>query len=134
MKGNGFLCRKVLRDYTAKLRQLEEQLLKAMEKSLSLTEGSFLSKFGEEQSMFARFNYYPPCSKPDQVLGLKPHADGSGMTIVLQDRDVLGLQILKDDQWFWVPTLPDALLVNAGDQLEVCYVCLRKQFAMRDLL
>ncbi|KAL1563450.1 protein SRG1-like [Salvia divinorum] len=111
--------RKVLHDYTAKLRQLEEQLLKSMEKSLSLPEGSFLNKFGEQQSMFARFNYYPPCSKPDQVLGLKPHADGSAMTIVLQDRDVLGLQILKDNQWFWVPTLPNALLVNAGDHLEI---------------
>lgn len=124
MKGNGFLCRKVLRGYTAKLRQLEEQLLNAMERSLNLPEGSFLSKFGEGQSMFARFNCYPPCSKPDHVLGLKPHADGSAMTIVLQDRDVPGLQILKDSRWFWVPTLPDALLVNAGDHLEVRYVCI----------
>ncbi|XP_057767954.1 protein SRG1-like [Salvia miltiorrhiza] len=111
--------RKVLHDYTAKLKQIGEQLLKSMEKLLSLPEGSFLNKFGEQQMMYARFNYYPPCSKPDQVLGLKPHADGSAMTILLQDRDVRGLQLLKDNQWFWVPSMPHSLLVNIGDQLEI---------------
>lgn len=110
----------MLLEYTAKLKQIEEQLLKAIEKSLSLPEGRFLNKFGDGQLMYARFNYYPPCSKPEQVLGLKPHADGTTITIVLQDRDVRGLQLLKDDQWFWAPIIPHALLVNIGDQLEVC--------------
>ncbi|KAH6828900.1 2-oxoglutarate and oxygenase superfamily protein [Perilla frutescens var. hirtella] len=112
--------RKVLHDYSGKLRQIEEQLLKSIEKSLSIPEGSFLSKFGQGQMMYARFNYYPPCSKPDQVLALKPHADGSAITILLQDdRDVRGLQLLKDNHWFWVPIIPHALLVNIGDQLEI---------------
>lgn len=112
-------CRKTLHDYAAKVTKIEEQLLKSIEKSLSLPEGSFLNKFGENQTLDARFNYYPPCSKPDQVLGLKPHADGSGITILLQDRDVRGLQVLKDNRWLWVPIMPHALFVNLGDQLEV---------------
>lgn len=61
-----------------------------MAKSLSLTdEESFLRKI---TTMSAQFNYYPPCSKPDQVFGLRPHTDGTGMTILLQDSQVRGLQ------------------------------------------
>jgi isopenicillin N synthase-like dioxygenase len=56
---------------------------------------------------------------PDHVLGLKPHTDGSSITFVLQDKEVEGLQVLKDNQWFKVPIIPDALVINVGDQLEV---------------
>jgi len=69
--------------------------------------------------MFLRFNYYPPCPMPDHVLGLKPHTDGSSITFVLQDKEVEGLQVLKDNKWFKVPIVPDALVINVGDQIEV---------------
>ncbi|GFQ01781.1 protein srg1 [Phtheirospermum japonicum] len=109
----------VLRDYTARLRRIEEKLLKSLARSLSLPDNCFLNQFGERRMTYARFNYYPPCSRPDLVLGLKPHADGSGITILLQDKEVKGLQILKDDKWFWVPIMPHALFFNVGDQLEI---------------
>lgn len=69
--------------------------------------------------MFTRFNCYPPCSSLDQVLGFKPHSDGTAITILLQDELVEGLQVQKDDLWFKVPIVPDALFINIGDQLEV---------------
>lgn len=104
-------------EYSAKLRQVEEQILKSMAKSLSLRdEECFVRKI---TTMSAQFNYYPPCSKPDRVFGLRPHTDGTGITFLLQDKEVRGLQILKDDQWFSVPIVPHALLVLAGDQIEV---------------
>ncbi|KAE8690959.1 2-oxoglutarate and Fe(II)-dependent oxygenase superfamily protein isoform 1 [Hibiscus syriacus] len=56
---------------------------------------------------------------PDLVLGVKPHADGSAITMLLQDKEVEGLQVLKDDQWFNVPVVPQALLINVGDQVEI---------------
>ncbi|KAI3811233.1 hypothetical protein L1987_20952 [Smallanthus sonchifolius] len=68
--------------------------------------------------MMARFNYYPPCPWSDKVWGLKPHSDGSAMTLLLQDKEVEGLQILKDGQWFGVPIVPDALTSNVGDQIK----------------
>ena len=89
-----------------------------MAKSLNLEENCFLNQFGEEAVLQARFNYYSCCQMPDLVLGLKPHADGSGYTIILQD-DVEGLQVHKDGKWFTVPTIPHALLVLMGDQMEV---------------
>ncbi|KAB2016648.1 hypothetical protein ES319_D08G108600v1 [Gossypium barbadense] len=58
-------------------------------------------------------------ARPDQVLGVKPHADGSVITMLLPDKEVEGLQVLKDDQWFNVPIIPQALLINVGDQAEI---------------
>ncbi|CAA0819940.1 2-oxoglutarate (2OG) and Fe(II)-dependent oxygenase superfamily protein [Striga hermonthica] len=111
--------REMFSEYIAKMRQLQGQLLKSAARSLGLSEDAFVNVFGERGTMYTRFNYYPPCSRPDLVLGLKPHADGSGITILLQDKDVKGLQLLRDDKWFWVPIMPHALVVNIGDQLEI---------------
>ncbi|KAF5466800.1 hypothetical protein F2P56_016695 [Juglans regia] len=110
--------RAVLEEYTVKMKMFTEIVSKAMAKSLSLEENCFLNQFGERGPLQARFNYYSCCQRPDLVLGLKPHADGSGYTVILQD-DVEGLQILKDGQWITVPTISHALLVLMGDQMEI---------------
>ncbi|XP_015581845.1 2-oxoglutarate-dependent dioxygenase 11 isoform X2 [Ricinus communis] len=91
----------------------------AMAMSLDLEDHCFLDKCGVRATMQARFNFFPPCSRHDLVLGLKPHSDSSAITIVLQDQEVEGLQLLKDDQWFRVPVIPGALLINIGDQIEI---------------
>ncbi|RYR50456.1 hypothetical protein Ahy_A07g037064 [Arachis hypogaea] len=44
-----------------------------------------------------RMNYYPPCPQPEQVIGLTPHSDGGGVTILLQVSEVEGPQIKKDE-------------------------------------
>ncbi|KAA8522958.1 hypothetical protein F0562_009381 [Nyssa sinensis] len=111
--------RDILHEYSTKLRLITELLLKAMARSLNLEEESFLKQYGQQAKVYARFNFYPQCPRPDLVLGLKPHADGSAITILLQDKEVEGLQILKDDQWVRVPIVPHALLVNVGDQVEI---------------
>lgn len=94
-------------------------LFKAMARSLNLEEGSFSNQFGDHPLMQTRFNFYPPCSRPDLVLGVKPHTDRSGITVLLQDGEVEGLQILIDDRWVRVPVIPHAFLVNLGDQMQV---------------
>lgn len=107
-----------MEDYSARVRQVEEQILRSAAKTLSISdEEHFLGKI---TTMSAQFNYYPPCPKPDRVFGLRPHTDGTGVTFLLQDKQVRGLQLLKDNQWLSVPIMPHALLVFAGDQLEVC--------------
>ncbi|KAH8506417.1 hypothetical protein H0E87_013294 [Populus deltoides] len=90
-----------------------------MARSLNLEDRCFLDKYGEWETMLARFNFFPPCPMPNQAHGLKPHADVSAITIVLQDKEDEGLQFLKDDQWFRVRVLPHALLINVDDQAEV---------------
>lgn len=111
------LCREVLEDYSEKMKMVTEITSKPMAKSLKLEENCFLEQFGKQAQFDARFNYYSPCQRPDLVLGLKPHADGTGYSIILQDE--VGLQVLKDGKWYTVPKDPTALFVLMGDQMEV---------------
>ncbi|XP_047339397.1 codeine O-demethylase-like [Impatiens glandulifera] len=90
-----------------------------MAKSLNLETDSFSKQFSGRSILQARLILYPPCPRPDQVFGLKAHSDRSGVTILLQDREVEGLQVRKDDDWFTVPIIPDALFVNLGDQMQI---------------
>ncbi|XP_050368963.1 protein SRG1-like [Argentina anserina] len=112
--------REVLHEYATKLNFMTAVLFKAMAKSLNLEENSFSNQlFGEQALMTIIFNFYPKCSRPDQVLGAKPHTDGSGITLLLQDKEAEGLQILVDGKWVRVPIVPDAIVVNLGDQMQI---------------
>jgi isopenicillin N synthase-like dioxygenase len=75
----------------------------------------------EGQTQGMRVNYYPPCRRAaDRVLGLSPHTDASGLTLLLQaSNGVQGLQVRKDGRWFAVDAIDGALVVNVGDFLEV---------------
>ncbi|POO01327.1 Oxoglutarate/iron-dependent dioxygenase [Trema orientale] len=106
-------------EYTKKIRSVMDVVFEATARSLKLEEDVFLKHFGEKTAMVARFNFYPPCPRTDKVLGLKPHSDKSGVTVLLQDKEVEGLQVFKDNQWSRVPTIPHALVVNLGDQMEI---------------
>ncbi|KFK42230.1 hypothetical protein AALP_AA2G228500 [Arabis alpina] len=66
-----------------------------------------------------KINYYPPCPEPDRVIGLTPHSDAAGLTILLQVNEVEGLQIKKDGKWIVVKPLKHALVVNVGEILEI---------------
>ncbi|XP_062010560.1 codeine O-demethylase-like [Rosa rugosa] len=115
---NGF--GEVVHEYATKVKFMMGVLFKAMAKSLNLEEDSFSDKLlGERALMQARFNFYPPCSRSDQVLGVKPHTDRSGVTVLLQDKEVEGLQVLVDDKWVRVPIVPHAIVVNLGDQMQI---------------
>ncbi|KDP35889.1 hypothetical protein JCGZ_10459 [Jatropha curcas] len=86
---------------------------------LNLEKNCFLNAYRDEELIGARFNYYPEAASSDIVVGAEARSDGSGITILLQDKEVEGLQVLKDGQWFRVAILPDALFANVGDQLQI---------------
>ncbi|KAK4759835.1 hypothetical protein SAY87_022966 [Trapa incisa] len=111
--------REILHEYTLKLRDTVDAVFKAMATSLNLYSNLFLQAFRGKVTLIARFNYYPQCPRPELVYGLKPHADGSAIIVVLPDREVGGLQFLKDDNWVKIPIIPHALLINVGDQVEI---------------
>ncbi|CAE6112456.1 unnamed protein product [Arabidopsis arenosa] len=63
---------------------------------------------------------YPPCPRPDKVIGVKRHADKSAFTLLLPDKNVEGLQFLKDGKWYKAPIVSaDTILINVGDQMEI---------------
>ncbi|RRT62653.1 hypothetical protein B296_00027709 [Ensete ventricosum] len=107
-----------LEKYSYSIRRLCETLLGFIAESLGLRPSFFNEMFGEAVQA-VRMNYYPPCSRPDLVLGLTPHSDGSALTVLQQDTASVGLQILKDGAWIPVHPIATALVVNVGDTLEV---------------
>ena len=72
------------------------------------------------QSM--RMSYYPSCPQPELVVGLTPHSDATGITILHQVNGVHGLQIKRDGAWIPVNFLADSFIVNVGDVMEVCHL------------
>jgi len=63
-------------------------------------------------------NFYPPCPQPHLALGLPPHSDIGLLTFLIQN-GIGGLQVKHDNKWMNVNPLPNSLVVNIGDQLEV---------------
>lgn len=102
------------------LKNLGITILGKMAQALKIEAEEVEELFGNGfQSM--RMNYYPPCPQPDKVIGLTPHSDAVGLTILLQVNEVEGLQVKKDGKWVPVKPLPNAFIFNVGDILEVKY-------------
>ena len=64
-------------------------------------------------------HHYPPCRHRDTVVGISPHTDTLGLTLLLQIDNTPGLQVKRGGRWFPVRPLPGALVVNVGDMLDV---------------
>ncbi|XP_074284485.1 protein LATERAL BRANCHING OXIDOREDUCTASE 1-like [Silene latifolia] len=111
--------RKMVDEYSKKVRWLNEVILKAMAKSLDLPEDCFVNFQGEKMNTLGAFIMYPPCSCSERVLGVKPHTDGGTITILLADKNVQGLQVENNGRWFNVRVIPDTLFINLGDLGEV---------------
>lgn len=100
------------------MKNLAAAIYEGVEKALGMKEGELTAVFKDgNQSM--RMNYYPPCPEPEKVIGLTPHSDAVGLTILLQINEVEGLKIKKDGNWIPVTPLPNAFIVNIGDIMEV---------------
>ncbi|XP_020222833.1 protein SRG1 [Cajanus cajan] len=107
-----------LETYIGEMNKLCIQILNLMANALEVDTAEMTEGF-EPGAQSMRINYYPPCPKPDLVLGLNPHSDAGVLTILLQANEVEGLQIKKDGQWIPVKPLSNAFIVNIGDILEI---------------
>ncbi|XP_059667379.1 protein SRG1-like [Cornus florida] len=107
-----------IEEYSREMKRLCQNLLKFIATTLGLKQDIFGEMFGETMQA-VRMNYYPPCPRPDLVIGLSPHSDGSALTVLQQTGSTVGLQILKDNKWVSVQPIPNALVINIGDTIEV---------------
>ncbi|CAI9086991.1 OLC1v1020941C3 [Oldenlandia corymbosa var. corymbosa] len=112
--------REIVSDYCREVRELGFRLQEAIAESLGLESESIKNVLGEQGQHMA-VNYYPPCPEPDLTYGLPAHTDPNALTILLQDLDVAGLQVLKDGKWLSVKPHPNAFVINIGDQLQVLF-------------
>lgn len=67
---------------------------------------------------FLRVYRYLRCPMADQMLGIDVHTDSSVLSILHQD-DVGGLQVYKDGEWLDAKPIPNTLIVNIGDMMQV---------------
>ncbi|KAK2997439.1 hypothetical protein RJ639_026014, partial [Escallonia herrerae] len=93
-------------------------LLGLMARNLGVNPEELTSKF-EDCIQGIRMNYYPPCIHVDKVVGLAPHSDSVGLTLLIQVNEVQGLQIRKNHKWVPIEPIPGAIIINIGDVLEI---------------
>ncbi|GAV82240.1 2OG-FeII_Oxy domain-containing protein/DIOX_N domain-containing protein [Cephalotus follicularis] len=110
--------RDTMEAYSSEMKNLSMKLLQLMELPLRM-EPDHLKELFEQGWQAMRMNYYPPCPQPELAIGINPHSDATGLTILLQINDVEGLQIRKDKKWVPVKPLPNAFVINIGDVLEI---------------
>ncbi|XP_060963504.1 protein DOWNY MILDEW RESISTANCE 6-like [Cannabis sativa] len=103
--------------YCTEVRELGFRIQELISESLGL-EKDYIKKVLGEQGQHMAVNYYPPCPEPELTYGLPGHTDPNALTILLQDLQVAGLQVLKDGKWVAVNPHPNAFVINIGDQLQ----------------
>ena len=67
-----------------------------------------------------KLNHYPPQENPesDNDIGVVPHADSGGFTILWQD-DNGGLEVQsKNGEWVGAPPIPDSFVINIGNIMQ----------------
>ncbi|TKW24411.1 hypothetical protein SEVIR_3G049400v4 [Setaria viridis] len=108
-------------EYSREVAALCGRLMTAMSLGLGVAPSRLHEAFGgaEGAGVCVRVNYYPRCPQPELTLGLSSHSDPGGMTVLLADDRVRGLQVRRRGAWVTVDPVPDAFIVNVGDQIQV---------------
>ena len=83
-------------EYGKEVVKLCGRLMRVLSVNLGLKEDYLQNAFGgEDIGACLRVNYYPKCPQPELTLGLSSHSDPGGMTLLLPDDRVAGLQVRR---------------------------------------
>ncbi|XP_064958501.1 probable 2-oxoglutarate-dependent dioxygenase SLC1 [Musa acuminata AAA Group] len=102
--------------YAKHIKSLFLVLMAAVPESLG-ADPAILKEFDDGSQLMA-INCYRACTETDLTLGMPPHSDYGFLTFVLQD-ELEGLQVLHRGEWITVEPLPNSVIVNVGDHLEI---------------
>ncbi|KAI5321688.1 hypothetical protein L3X38_030759 [Prunus dulcis] len=106
----------VLEEYGKHLARIATTIFEAMLKNLGLDPVESKSNLSHSTGS-VRVYRYPRCSNSNSAWGLDVHTDSSVVSILNQD-DVGGLEVLKDNDWFTVKPIPNTLIINLGDMMQ----------------
>ncbi|XP_016514266.1 protein SRG1 isoform X1 [Nicotiana tabacum] len=110
--------RDIMEAYCNEIKSLGMIILCQLAKALRMDEKEMRELFSDGVQSI-RMNYYPPCPEPDRTIGFSPHSDADALTILFQLNETEGLQVRKDGIWVPIKPLPNALIVNIGDIMEI---------------
>ncbi|KAL8172437.1 hypothetical protein V2J09_024241 [Rumex salicifolius] len=112
--------REEMEEYMEELMKLSGRVMEILSTNLGMDENALQNAFGgDDIAACLRVNFYPKCPQPDLTLSLSAHSDPGGITVLLPDPDVSGLQVRKNGKWVTVKPAPDAFIINIGDQMQV---------------
>ncbi|KAJ8749746.1 hypothetical protein K2173_012297 [Erythroxylum novogranatense] len=110
--------RVLLEEYGRHLVRITSKVFAVMSKNLNLNPEQTKSYLSESTG-FIRVYRYPQCSlASEEAWGMDVHTDSSVVSILNQDQ-VGGLELLKDDKWLKVKPITDTLILNLGDMMQV---------------
>ncbi|XP_050254005.1 hyoscyamine 6-dioxygenase-like [Quercus robur] len=109
--------RNVVSKYTTEVSKLGSTILGLISKGLGVSPEHFSNGLTENPKMIV--NHYPPCPDPTLTLGVPKHRDPVLINILLQEDDLCGLQVFKDEEWIDVEPIPHAFVVNIGYVLQI---------------
>ncbi|XP_071705816.1 1-aminocyclopropane-1-carboxylate oxidase homolog 1-like [Rutidosis leptorrhynchoides] len=110
-------CRDTWPEYSTRMMKLGCCVFELISEGLGL-DPNHLFDMGCAEGLSLLGHYYPSCPQPELTIGTQTHADNDFITILLQDH-VGGLQVFYENQWIDVPPIAGALVVNAGDLLQL---------------
>lgn len=110
--------RDIMEVYCKEMKSLAMIIISQLAKALRMDEKETSDLFSDGMQAM-RMTYYPPCPEPDRAIGLSSHSDADALTILFQLNETEGLQVRKDDMWVPIKPLPNALIVNIGDMMEI---------------
>ncbi|RFU32381.1 hypothetical protein B7463_g3977, partial [Scytalidium lignicola] len=109
-----------IEEYRTRMVEVAHHLLKILALGLPYADDIF-EEFMLEPVANVRLLHYPPqTSKDERQLGAGAHTDFGCITLLLQQPDTTGLEVLypPTNSWIPVPAVADRFIVNIGDLLD----------------
>ena len=108
--------------------RVAHRIVSAIAVNLGMPADHLRECFTTGHTSFLRLNYYPVCDDPapsdtatvpqQGQMGVNRHTDAGAVTVLLQD-DQPGLQVHRDGNWYTIPPIEGALVINIGDIVQV---------------
>ena len=101
--------------YFGALEKVADVLIRGFALALDLSENYFTERFNRPNTRL-KLNHYPPQENPQHQyeIGVLPHADSGGFTILWQDESG-GLEIQnKSGEWVGAPPIKNTFVINLG--------------------
>ncbi|XP_042505344.1 1-aminocyclopropane-1-carboxylate oxidase homolog 1-like [Macadamia integrifolia] len=111
------IFRREVLEWDQHVRRVGEVLMEILSEGLGVTPERLKELSCLEGRLMAA-HYYPFCPQPDLTLGITPHTDPGVLTMLLQNH-IGGLQVKYGDEWLEAKPVPDALVINIGDILQM---------------